>query len=70
MCTPLIDMSRPSRDPYRSFKSQHRYQNPCSGLFLSLLVYPHLELDIERDEICKALLISKKLNELNDFANS
>ena len=30
--TPSIDTSRPSRDPYRSFKSQHRCQNLCSGL--------------------------------------
>ena len=28
----LIDTSRPSRDPYRSFKSQHRCQNLCSEL--------------------------------------
>ena len=25
-------LSRPSRDPYVSFKSQHRRQNHCSGL--------------------------------------
>ena len=30
--TPSIDTSRSSRDPYRSFKSQHRCQNLCSGL--------------------------------------
>ena len=29
--TPSVDMSRPSRDPYRSFKSQHQCQNFLSG---------------------------------------
>ena len=30
--TPSIDTYRTSRDPYQSFKSQHRRQNPRSGL--------------------------------------
>ena len=30
--TPSVDMSRPSRDPYRFFKSQHQCQNFLSGL--------------------------------------
>ena len=34
--TPSVDTSRRSRDPYRSFKSQHRCQNPRSGLLCYL----------------------------------
>ena len=53
--SPPIDTSSPSRDPYRSFKSQHRCQNP--RIVLPSLVYPYFELDIEQNEIRKALLI-------------
>ena len=54
--TPLIDTSRPSRDPCRSFKSQPRGQNshPRFNIVLPSLVYPYFELDIhEQDEIHK-----------------
>ena len=30
--TPSVNISRPSRDPYHSFKSQHQCQNLLSGL--------------------------------------
>ena len=35
---------------------------------LPSLVYPYFQPDIERVEICKALLIKQKRNELNDFS--
>ena len=52
-------------------QSQHQCQNPVLGLlfFPWSLVYPQFKPDIERDEIRKALLVSKKLIDwLNDFA--
>ena len=38
--TPSIDMSRPSGDPYCSFKSQYRltYQNPCTLLIFCVAI--------------------------------
>ena len=54
-------MSRPSRDPYLSLKSQHRCQNPRSGLLCCRrLVYPYLSLDIAQDEIRKTLLTKEE----------
>ena len=55
-------MSRPSNDPYRSFKSQHRCQNlrSCRVIVLPSLVYPYFELDNKQDEIRKALLIKQE----------
>jgi len=47
--TPSIDTPWPSRDPYRSFKSQHRCKNPRSGLLCG-----------QQHEIRKALLIKHK----------
>ena len=48
-------MSRPSRDQYHSFKSQRQCQNPR---FIGLLCCHRSSiLDIEQDEIRKALLI-------------
>ena len=60
--TPSIDMSRPCRDPYRFSKSQHCCQNPCSrfNIVFPSLVYPDFELEIEQDEIRKALLIHRQ----------
>ena len=56
-----IDTSRPSKDPYNSFKSQHRYQSTCSGVtVLPSLVYPYSEIDIKQDEIHKALFMLTK----------
>ena len=63
MSTSSIDTSRPSRDPYRSFKSQHRCHLDVTSLrviVLPSLVYPYFELDIEKDEIPKALLIKQE----------
>ena len=47
-------MSRPSGDPYHSFKSQPQYQNLHS---VSLLAYPLFERDIEQGAMHKPLLI-------------
>ena len=38
------------------------------GIVLLSLVYPYFKLDMEQDEIAKPCKSSKKLNELNDFA--
>ena len=37
--TPSFNTSRPSRDPYRSFKSQHRCQKPrlCQGFCVDIV---------------------------------
>ena len=50
--TPSIDTCRPSSDPYRSFKSQHRSPAGSSVrvIVLSSLVYHYFELDIFPDE--------------------
>ena len=37
-------------------------------IVLLSLVYPYFRLDMEQDEIAKPCRSSKKLNELNDFA--
>ena len=63
--TPSFNKSRPSRDPYRSFKSQNRCQNPRSSSYVKVfvlpsLVYPYFELDIEQEEILKSLLIKQE----------
>ena len=55
-----IDTSRPSRDPSRSFKFQHRFQNSRLGLLCCLLVCSCFKLDIEHDEMLKALLIKQQ----------
>ena len=61
MSTPSIDTSRSSTDPYLSFKYQHQCQNPCSGLLCChRLVYAYFELDIEQNEIHKALQIKQE----------
>ena len=62
--TPSFNTSRPSRDPYRSFKSQHRCQKPRSSshfkvIALPTLVYPYFALDIEQDDVRKSLLIKQ-----------
>ena len=59
--TPSIDTSRSSRDPYRSFKSRHRcHESSLRVIVLPLSVYPYLKLDIDQDEIRKALLIKQE----------
>ena len=60
--TPSIDTTRPSKDPYYSFKSQHRYQNTSySGVtVLPSLLYAYFEIDIKQDEIHKALFMLTK----------
>ena len=62
--TPSIYTSRPSRDPNLSFNSQHRCQNPRSGLSLRYRVaIVSLSLPLnEQDEIRKAFL-TKQENE-------
>ena len=55
-----IDASRPCRDPYRSFKFQHRFQNPSLRVQCYLLVCPCFKLDIEHDEMLKTLLIKQE----------
>ena len=54
-----IDTSRPSKDPYNSFKSQHRYQNTSySGVtVLPSLLYAYFEIVIKQDEIHKAVFM-------------
>ena len=52
-----IDTSRPSKDPYNSFKSQHRYQSTCSGVtVLPSLVYPYIELTLSKMKYTKPFL--------------
>ena len=58
---PSTDTSRPSRDSYHCYKSHNvdvrmLAQGYC---VMPSLVYPYFELDIEQDEIHKALLIIK-----------
>ena len=65
--TPSIETSR---DPYLSFNPNIDVRILAIVLpsLVPALVYPYFELNIEQDEIHKASLISKKVNELNDFA--
>ena len=55
-------LSRPSSDPYRYFKSQHRSMSQSSLSFIVLpsIVYPFFEHDVEQNEIRKALLIKQE----------
>ena len=63
----IIDKSRPSRESISLFQiPTSMSESSLWVIVLPSLVYPSFELDIEQDEIRKALL-SKKLNELNDL---
>ena len=58
--TPSIDTFRPSRDPYRSFRSQLNIDVKTSRLRVIVwqsLFYPYFEISIEQDKIrCQSLV--------------
>ena len=57
----IIDTSRPSRESISLFPIPTSMSEPLLWVVVLLsLVYPSLELDIEQDEICKALLIKQE----------
>ena len=57
----IIDTSRPSRESISLFPIPTSMSEPLLWVVvLLLLVYPSLELDIEQDEIRKALLIKQE----------
>ena len=57
----IIDTSRPSRESIALFQISTSMTEPLLWVVVLLsLVYPSLELDIEQDEIRKALLIKQE----------
>ena len=57
----IIDTSRPSRESISLFPIPTSMSEPLLWVVVLLsLVYPSLELDIEQDEIRKALLIKQE----------
>ena len=59
ICGPsIIDTSRPSRDPISLFQiSTSMSESSLRVIALPSLGYPSFKLDIEQDDICKALFI-------------
>ena len=55
----IIDTSRPSRESISLFQIPTSKPSLWVVVLLSL-VYPSLELDIEQDKICKALLTKQE----------
>ena len=57
----IIDTSRPSRESISLFQIQTSMSEPSLWVVVLLsLVYPSFELDIEQDEIRKALLTKQE----------
>ena len=60
ICGPSIDTSRPSRDPISLFQiSTSMSESSLRVITLPSLGYPSFKLDIEQDDICKALFIGQ-----------
>ena len=58
ICGPSIDTSRPSRDPISLFQiSTSMSESSLRVIVLPSLGYPSFKLDIEQDDMCKALFI-------------
>ena len=58
ICGPSIDTSRPSKDPISLFQiSTSMSESSLRVIALPSLGYPSFKLDIEQDDICKALFI-------------